>query len=943
MAEKWYHLTLEQTEGILNTDLNTGLTNKEAKSRIQKQGKNLVYRIPVLSVSRLVADVVRDPSAFMLLFACILGQLFEQAVPALSIVILVILNWVAVLTVYIRSRLRIAEASVHAVPGATVIREGRKYLVRSTRICRGDIIELKKGDVVPCDARIIYAHNFKVSEASLTGEQEYKRKTPDTIYGNNLTPEFQTDMVFATTVVVSGVARAIVCETGENTLARVLSQNIELVEHDKLNILNSLKKYCSVWSIIMLCLIFAITVADIALGFRSRGFFDAFMIGLSLSCAAMCEYYTVFGYITIGNGMHRILKKGSSTKRGAVIKRSETIEKLKELTTVVVPLKGAFLSGSVKIEKLYCDSTIISTSEKRLLNLCGRLPNLALDCTLFARDNFAAAFNELKAVNASDEERAVIKLCRSLGVFGVEYAAVRQQLEYIPATAEGELNYALMSHQGKRESVIRGDVDAVLGCCSDYRTSEKVKSIKNEKQRILAAVKRMKKQGLGVVCIASKPTEATTLKEIEDKGYIFEGFLAINQPSLPGAMESIEKLRRAGVKVLMINEEISSVGRSYAKALGVISDEDEIMGGMQLAAYPQDLFGLDVSLYRYYEGVGARQKQAIINYLTQNGEKVGFFGNDFEDIGAIEAAHVGFSSGITLNRGRDDASITVDEGAISLSDSDNAKGCEAMKLICDVVVSPADRTEGGFNAIAASIIYSKTVYKNLTRIVRYLITSQTARLCMVLLSLFAFGENTVFFGENIFTPIQLLFLGLICDFIVVLIIASQGSSGNRFAGESNSSRSLIRGNVTSVYIGVFWALLAIAIPALIKIAGLPIGSRELSSVIFFAYLLTQILVAYSSMGDGSVFTQGFVANRVFYISLGGGVLFLCLCAFVPRFATVFNTCTLSILHWATVLVIPLCVFAALELVKLVKNKSVKTKKKNTIFEVEENDEDSEDN
>lgn len=46
---------------------------------------------------------------------------------------------------------------------AIVVREGQKLNVNAEQLVAGDIVEVKFGDRVPADIRIISAHGFKVS------------------------------------------------------------------------------------------------------------------------------------------------------------------------------------------------------------------------------------------------------------------------------------------------------------------------------------------------------------------------------------------------------------------------------------------------------------------------------------------------------------------------------------------------------------------------------------------------------------------------------------------------------------------------------------------------------------------------------------------------------------------------------------------------------------
>lgn len=50
----------------------------------------------------------------------------------------------------------------------------------------GDIIEVKFGDRIPADIRVLEARGFKVDNSSLTGESEPQARTPEFTHENPL-------------------------------------------------------------------------------------------------------------------------------------------------------------------------------------------------------------------------------------------------------------------------------------------------------------------------------------------------------------------------------------------------------------------------------------------------------------------------------------------------------------------------------------------------------------------------------------------------------------------------------------------------------------------------------------------------------------------------------------------------------------------------------------
>ena len=57
-----------------------------------------------------------------------------------------------------------------ASPSASVVRASEDIVIPANQLVIGDIVQLKTGDVVPADLRLISSTNFETDEALLTGE-----------------------------------------------------------------------------------------------------------------------------------------------------------------------------------------------------------------------------------------------------------------------------------------------------------------------------------------------------------------------------------------------------------------------------------------------------------------------------------------------------------------------------------------------------------------------------------------------------------------------------------------------------------------------------------------------------------------------------------------------------------------------------------------------------
>lgn len=919
MNEKFYHLTTEQTEVRLKTDSHKGLTARSAAKRLRDEGENTVYDIPRIHTWRLCRDVLRDASAYMLLCAAVLGFVFKQNIAPLVIIALVSVNWFIVLAAYIKARIIISDASQYTLPLATVLREGKQYIINQDKICRGDVIILNKGDVIPADARVIESKGLVTNEMTLTGEKTLKKKMVMPVYGNSLPLEVQHNMVFATTVVVSGRGKAIVCRTGKDNMACIRESVPTVSEHDRLTVLRDLKKYGGFWSTVMLILLFAVTAIEFLYGFNAGGLFNIFTVTLSVAAAGMCEFFVIFAYIILGKGLYGILRRDKNEKTGATIKHSESIEKLSDITTVILPKEGAFTSGTIRLEKLYCDSTFLSCSEKRLDRLCKDLITCALDSTSYAQNDYEKAFNRFKAKNVSAQEKTILTCARRVGLFDIGYAGTHILLEHKEEAANGTLFKSLMTDGKEKKLVVRGSLEDVLPLCSDYRNHERAKSIKNEKQRIKTAAAEAVKDGYSVVCIASKKTTASTIKDSsKDRDLVFEGFLAISEPHLSGAKESVARMHNTGINVIMLSDEASISDRNYAKSIGILKNEDQIMTSAYFKRMSDENFMANADRYKMYECLDPVQKLRLVRLLRQRGECVGYFANEFDDIAVIEEADIGYSSGITLNKGDSVIDLGNETAPVYLRrEEDRGKGCEAMKLRCNVIVSPADRRGGGFNAIAESILQSKTVLLNISRMVRYMVCSHCSRIFALITALIlAFTVKDV--QPPLFTPVQILLLGIILDLCAVLAIVFCPAERYHTPGKAMLFEKPFVTNIKSAIYGLLRGGIAASLPYIAKIFGVAITTEQALTMMFLGLLVTQPVIMCEMICEGSVFREiRYKLSRAFlYQALLTLILIICP-LFIKPMASAMAVVPLTPVQWMLVIAFPIVMLGIFEFGKSV--------------------------
>ncbi|MFA6948004.1 MAG: cation transporting ATPase C-terminal domain-containing protein [Eubacteriales bacterium] len=921
--ERWYDKTAEQVCERLGVNPASGLTRKGAASRLKKAGLNSIYPIPKGDFKTYLSHILTDFTSILLIVTAGISAVLEHNMQAAMMIIVLLVNLSASVFTYVKAQ-RVLEGMGHfALPVAKVMREGKLYLVRQEQLVPGDIIYISAGDIVPCDARLLECDGLCALETALTGITRTVTKDAAFVDQHDIAPAMQRNMLFASTILTEGGGKAVVCGTGTDTLVTRMDKNTTIVSHDKLSVIATLKKYCSVWSLAMIAVIFGLTVLDLILGLKSRGIFDIFLSGLSLAVASMSELYMAFGYIIIACGIFNAAKRFHDVNSGALIKNSAKLEVLKNITCLVVPKENVFALPEYTAEQIWCGGIFYDDAHSDKNGLGEKCSNVILTALLSTGlyGSKKLESNNMKSENIyTPEEDAIIRLGEKYGVYNVTLDERYPLRDHERIGEYSRFETSLVETADGFHVACRGEAAALIDRCDYYSVSGRVMPLDHElRTSIKIAASQLVREAYKVVGCASGKTVYNNLVRITacQNGLIFEGFIAIREPILPGAAKSVSKLRQSGVKVIMTCEDDGENNFYYASALGVANNATDVVTGEEVQNMRPGIFRVNASLYKVYEGLSIAQKRTLVQNLRDNGEVVGVLGRELDEIILLRDADVGFSQSVTISTksGNSGVDITSRKAPVYVKTSrDSAKsGCEALKFISDVIVSQTDRDgHGGFNAISAAIQCAKVVYQNLLRMVKYLLTAQCARFFIVLYSVLSHTE--------LFTAPQILLSGLMTDFLAVLIIAFERPSLDILSQKENTEEKLRRPlahNLRSLLFGMFWASSTVLMPMAFTAAGYPLGDGDMLSYVFISFTLSQIVTLSETMKERSVFIPNVRFNRVYIASIAIIAAFTAVCVLIPQAGALFGLASGAARMWLCSFCVSASVLAVFEIFKAI--------------------------
>ncbi|MBA0604748.1 hypothetical protein Godav_017390, partial [Gossypium davidsonii] len=239
---------VKQCEENFQTNRELGLSSAEVEKRREIYGWNELEKHEGTSIFQLILEQFNDTLVRILLLAAIISFVLawldgdeggEKEITAFvePLVIFLILIVNAIVGIWQESNAEKALEALKEIQSeqANVVRDGKKVSnLHAKELVPGDIVELRVGDKVPADMRVLtlISSTVRVEQGSLTGESEAVSKTAKVV-PENTDIQGKKCMVFAGTTVVNGNCICMVTQIGMNTeIGKVHSQIHEASQSD---------------------------------------------------------------------------------------------------------------------------------------------------------------------------------------------------------------------------------------------------------------------------------------------------------------------------------------------------------------------------------------------------------------------------------------------------------------------------------------------------------------------------------------------------------------------------------------------------------------------------------------------------------------------------------------------------------------------------------------
>ena len=898
----WYRFDIDTLCEKLGTDKTEGLSDESVKIKKAEHGKNDIFPADSDEKDNAPKTAFSVLSVLLIICLCLSGFLLSDRTAVYGI-ILTLLGYAGVLVMFFAAKRFISRLSDYSVPEVKVKRGGRMYRIRQTGIVQGDLIYLSEGDLVPCDGRLVSASGLRVLEKNISGgdgvkDPEFRQRM------NGLDPEEQKNMVFARSAVSAGSCVMIACDTGSHTLPVRRGIKAKSAGSSSLDIFTTVAKLSRIYAIICSAVIFVITALSYVRGGESN-IFTTFLLMISVAASSYCELLCAIAYIAVSYGIAPTHDKRSEYNTGVIIKNLSAIKNLRELTCLIVPKSGGICERRIAAEKIYTND--------RELQVCEENADKLRRTVYIALSTFGGRENHAKSQTAQTQEQdGVIALAAELGITADETEQIMEPLDYSAGDGERLFDTALVAYKGKYMLCVRGSAIQIVNRCSRrISNGTPVPLFSDGVSDLLAKAAEYESMAYRVIAVATKPYKYNNLDRTTyaEDDLCFEGLIVMREPFSEDCAEVVGALEKNGIKTVMFCDDMTAQSVHLAEHLGICRDESRVLSAPEFVSSNLNIIDLKMMSYRLFRGLGNRQKRYVADSYLAAGEHIGVIGQHLYDLSLMNGTGtVGFAANLTLTRKKSRT------GAELQSSSYSSEGSEALKRAADVVIKPIDRSgEGGIKAAYEAILTSRKVCNNVRNIICYILASNSARLLISLL--------TVFAGVRGLTPVQMIFSGIVMDLIAMICMST---ANNRRMSENEdllkkAHETRAKTVIMSVAAGVFCGLLAVG-GSLLTI---PFGLDDASacSVCFMSLLLMQLCGCFELMRGRYGFFDGM--TNIYIIAAIIICEYTLLSAVFPSFFAAYLTGTAYVPGVAICFIAPALLVASCAVIRAVANSKFK--------------------
>ncbi len=825
--KKFWQISAEETAHFLKTNIENGLSAQEAKNRLDEYGRNTFEASKKTGKIKIFLNQLKSPLVLVLIIAGLVTFSIAHYRDTIFIFIAVVVNSFLGFWQENKAENALAQLKTYLKQRARVIREGKEREINAEEIVIGDIIRLAQGDRVPADARIIFVNDFQVDETVLTGESLPIGKSAESVSGSANIAD-QKSMIFAGTLVTQGVCAAVVCRTDNNTELGKIASLIAKVENEK----TPLQKAISKFSVYLSLLLGLLTLAVFAIGILSgKPWLEMFLTAVAIAVSAIPEGLPISMTVVLAIGVERM------ARRKGVVRKLIAAETLGGTTVILTDKTGTLTMAKMMLSKVIP----FNLDEKKILTY-------ALANTSVLIENPEDNPN-LWRMNGKIMETTLVRSAALQGIPFAEIVNKSQVLQTMPFNAVKKYSVSLIKNANRRLVVLFGAPDILLA---------KSSLSKEDKKIILEQIDSLASSGERVLGLATKKIGQTKgfslTKDSDFSDLSFDGILTFRDPVRLGIKGVIERVRRAGIKTVIMTGDHRGTAIAVAKEIGLNIDEQAVLDASELATLTDKSLRKRLPFITVVSRVTPFDKMRIVKLFQESGEIVAMTGDGVNDAPSIKQANVGIAMG---------------------------SGTEVSQSVADLVL-----LDDNFETIVAAVEEGRQILSNIRKVLVYLLSNTTDSLILI--------GGSILVGIPLpLNALQILWVNFFTDSFPAIAFAFEKDKDG--LSHKPNGKNMVLFNPLMKFlilvISVFTSALLFA--AYLILLRLGFDLAVVKTFIFGAFGTYTLILAFSVKSlEKSIFSYSLFSNKYLSGAIVLGLILMAAAIYLPGLQALFGTVAL---------------------------------------------------
>ena len=602
-----------------------GITKKEGKNRLIRDGKNVVIKDDNKSLFYFLAMSFKDEFIIILLILAIINFFLGDKIGSIIIVIIAfisaLIRFFQEYSVYkFNKKLK---ASIYST--VNVLRDNTSMEIKVEDVVVGDIIKLNAGTIIPADLKIIDCKDLFVNQSVFTGESVLIEKGVDKSIKNEQIFDINNICLMGTSV-VSGRGTGVVVNTGFDTYLGKVGNEItikkEVTNFDKgvKSISNLLIKY-----MVVVCLV--VIVID---GIIKKNIAEALLFALSVAVGITPSMLPMILNVNLTKGSKSLAKKKT------LVKKMEAIQNLGAIDILCTDKTGTLTENKIILQK-YIDA--LGNENEAILEYA------------YLNSYYSTGIKNLV-------DRAIIS-------YGVEHEIDKkidkyEKIDEIPFDYTRKKQSVVVKKGSLYRIITKGALEEILKNCNKIRINGKVSEINDKMiEKIEAKAIELANSGMQVIALSEKreyPKKDGNDKLLESD-MIFVGFVGFLDPTKSDVKATLSKLAKIGIKTKILTGDNPYATKNICNIVGL--NGNDILLGADIDKMSDLELAKRIEEVDVFARMNPLQKERVVSLYKKSGHVVGYMGDGVNDAPSLSQADVGISVNTAASIAKEASDIII--------------------------------------------------------------------------------------------------------------------------------------------------------------------------------------------------------------------------------------------------------------------------------------------